>query len=145
MYQLEIDKQQLTLDGISYSKDELLNNPIIQSQYADLSLFLHQWFDGAQEIKVHTSGSTGTPKELIVSKQQMMQSARITCEFLELNKGDKALFCMPLNYIAGKMMVVRSLVAGLNLSIIHLADIHLPKQRIVSASLRWFHYKYTIH
>lgn len=45
----------------------------------------------------------------------MLQSAKITCDFLGLKKGDKALLCLPLEYIAGKMMVVRALYAGLEL------------------------------
>lgn len=64
---------------------------------------------------VHTSGSTGTPKELVVRKDRMMQSARLTCEFLNLQAGDTALLCMNLRYIGAMMVVVRSLVAGLNL------------------------------
>ena len=36
----------------------------------------------------------------------MEASARITCDFLGLKEGDTALLCMPLDYIAGKMMVV---------------------------------------
>ena len=39
----------------------------------------------------------------------------LTVRFLGLKQGDTALLCMPLQYIAGKMVVVRSLVAGLNL------------------------------
>jgi O-succinylbenzoic acid--CoA ligase len=50
-----------------------------------------------------------------VEKERMMASARLTCSFLGLKEGDSALLCMPLQYIAGKMVVVRSLVAGLNL------------------------------
>ena len=45
----------------------------------------------------------------------MMQSARLTCEFLNLQAGDTALLCMNLRYIGAMMVVVRSLVAGLNL------------------------------
>ncbi len=45
----------------------------------------------------------------------MEASARITCQFLGLKAGDTALLCLPLDYIAGKMMVVRSLVCNLRL------------------------------
>jgi len=45
----------------------------------------------------------------------MEASARITCRFLGLHEGDTALLCMPLDYIAGKMMVVRALTCGLKL------------------------------
>ena len=45
----------------------------------------------------------------------MEASARITCDFLGLHEGDTALLCLPLDYIAGKMMVVRALTCGLRL------------------------------
>ncbi len=80
-----------------------------------LYFFLEKRFDASPVIIVHTSGSTGTPKELVVRKDRMMQSARLTCEFLNLQAGDTALLCMNLRYIGAMMVVVRSLVAGLNL------------------------------
>ncbi|MDH6342433.1 o-succinylbenzoate synthase [Parabacteroides sp. PFB2-12] len=79
----------------------------------EVKSFLQEWQNENPLLLVHTSGSTGTPKELWVRKDRMMQSARITCAFLGLKKGDVALHCLPISYIAGKMMLVRSLVAGL--------------------------------
>lgn len=81
----------------------------------ELDLFLAEWFDASPYLTVQTSGSTGAPKKLAVQKARMVQSARLTCRFLGLRPGDSALLCMPLRYIAGKMMVVRALVAGLDL------------------------------
>ena len=81
----------------------------------DLEAFLQEWQNDEPTVWVHTSGSTGTPKPLQVEKERMMASARLTCSFLGLKEGDSALLCMPLQYIAGKMVVVRSLVAGLKL------------------------------
>lgn len=81
----------------------------------ELYAFLSEWNNSSPTIEVQTSGSTGTPKRMQVRKDQMINSARMTCDFLGLKKGDKALLCMPLQYIAGKMMVVRSLVADLDL------------------------------
>ena len=83
-----------------------------------LANFLTEWFDEKTTLKVHTSGSTGTPKELFVEKQRMLNSARATINFLGLKKGDTALLCMPLPYIAGKMVVVRALTAELNLLLV---------------------------
>ena len=51
----------------------------------------------------------------MVEKRRMLNSARITCDFLGLKQGDTALLCMSLDYIAGKMMVVRSIERGLQL------------------------------
>ena len=80
-----------------------------------LEEFLQEWRDGSPTLLVHTSGSTGSPKPLRVEKQRMLNSARITCDFLGLKPGQTALLCMPLDYIAGKMMVVRSLERQLRL------------------------------
>ena len=80
-----------------------------------LEAFLQEWHNDEPTVWVHTSGSTGTPKPMQVEKKRMMASARLTCSFLGLKEGDSALLCMPLQYIAGKMVVVRSLVAGLKL------------------------------
>lgn len=45
----------------------------------------------------------------------MRASARMTCDFLGLKPADTALLCMPLDYIAGKMMVVRALERNMKL------------------------------
>ncbi|MDE5987372.1 MAG: AMP-binding protein [Prevotella sp.] len=77
--------------------------------------FLAEWYNDYDRVLVHTSGSTGEPKPLWVEKHRMEASARITCSFLGLKPGDTALLCMPLDYIAGKMMMVRALTCGLRL------------------------------
>ena len=81
----------------------------------ELDAFMQEWQNEDPMVWVHTSGSTGTPKPMQVEKKRMMASARLTCQFLGLQTGDSALLCMPLQYIAGKMVVVRSLIAGLRL------------------------------
>ncbi len=118
MYELDIQKQTFTLGGVLYLREELLHPLGVEQEYVELHKFLSEWFDDNTYIKVHTSGSTGKPKELIVRKEQMMQSARLTCEFLKLRERETALLCMSLNFIAGKMMVIRALVAGLDLHLI---------------------------
>lgn len=113
-------QQRLLLEGKEYAPEDIFR---LVAEGAgncppalwDLYLFLNEWFDASPVITVHTSGSTGVPKELVVRKDRMMQSARLTCEFLNLQAGDTALLCMNLRYIGAMMMVVRSLVAGLNL------------------------------
>ena len=80
--------------------------------------FLSDWYSPASCLLVHTSGSTGQPKPLWVEKQRMVASALTTCRFLGLKPGDSALLCMSLDYIAGKMMVVRSLVCDLKLVVV---------------------------
>lgn len=80
-----------------------------------LNDFFTDWHSETPTLMVHTSGSTGRPKPLQVEKSKMLASARMTCDFLGLKPGDTALLCMSLDYIAGKMMVVRSLERRLQL------------------------------
>ena len=77
--------------------------------------FLSQWHDCRATVPVYTSGSTGKPKLMMAEKVRMEASARMTCKALGLKAGDKALVCLPMDYIAGKMMVVRSLVCDLQM------------------------------
>lgn len=80
-----------------------------------LENFLSEWNNDSDRVLVHTSGSTGKPKLMMVEKKRMLNSARITCDFLGLKPGDSALLCMSLDYIAGKMVVVRSIERHLHL------------------------------
>ena len=52
---------------------------------------------------------------MLVEKRRMEASAHITCRFLGLHEDETALLCLPLDYIAGKMMVVRAQTCQLHL------------------------------
>ncbi len=80
--------------------------------------FLEEWFSDSDTVKVQTSGSTGTPKVFDIEKSRMMNSAEMTCDFLRLKEGNTALICLPVEYISGKMMVVRSMMRKLKLIVV---------------------------
>jgi len=113
---------QLTLNGTSLTSQQLLdqhdklladsNSPL---WLVDLYDFLKSWMSESETISIQTSGSTGEPKEIIVSKQDMIISAKRTLNYFQLNSGDSILLALPVKYIAGKMIVVRALVGGLDL------------------------------
>jgi O-succinylbenzoic acid--CoA ligase len=67
---------------------------------------------------VLTSGSTGEPKKILIAKEKMILSANKTIRFFNLQDRVDALVCLSLNTIAGKMMLVRSLVGKWNLTIV---------------------------
>ena len=92
--------------------------------------FLEEWNNSSDTVMVHTSGSTGAPKPMSVEKSRMLASARRTNDFLGLQPGDTALLCMSLDFIAGKMMVVRALERHLRLITVEPSG-H-PLQTIVS-------------
>ena len=80
--------------------------------------FLLDWFDSKNYIEMETSGTTGVPKTISVHKQAMVDSALATGDFFELEPGNKALQCLPIKYVAGKMMLVRAMILGLELEFV---------------------------
>ncbi|NHN27540.1 AMP-binding protein [Flavobacterium jejuense] len=79
--------------------------------------FLLEWLDDDLYIEVETSGTTGKPKLIRLEKQAMIQSALATGDYFNLEPGNKALLCLSAKYIAGKMMLVRAMILGLELDI----------------------------
>lgn len=111
---------QFKLNGISFSKEELkevgysLIKEGVPFEQA-IGDFLLDWLNNGSEIMVRTSGSTGLPKRIALKKKGMVTSALATGDFFDVKAGDSALLCLPAEYIAGKMMLVRAMVLGLEL------------------------------
>ena len=82
-----------------------------------VKIFLEEWFSETTKVHVQTSGSTGVPKIFEIEKKKMINSAVMTCNFLGLKEGDSALLCLPVEYISGKMMIVRAIERKLKLRI----------------------------
>ncbi|KXK39792.1 MAG: AMP-binding protein [Saprospiraceae bacterium] len=80
-----------------------------------IGTFMQEWLNESDQILIQTSGSTGAPKVIEVQKSQMLQSAAATAKFFKFHPGQMALLALPMQYIAGKMMVVRALYSKLNL------------------------------
>jgi len=115
----------LILSGKFYSNDELVlfcreeisanKNP---GWKLDVYSFILNFLDDSAYISQQTSGSTGTPKTIQLTKNAMLNSAKLTSEFFQLEKEQVAVLCLPIKYIAGKMMVIRAFFARLNLVLI---------------------------
>lgn len=84
----------------------------------EIGHFLLDWLSNNDSIVVMTSGSTGVPKSITLRKKAMVNSAIATGSFFNLKEKDKVLLCLPASYIAGKMMLVRALVLGLEIDCI---------------------------
>ncbi len=104
----------VTLD----SKDSFSTTVTLSDEETDIVAFCRQWLAGQQDFVLHTSGSTGTPKEIALNRYQMETSAKATAEKLGLAKGTKALLCLHAGFVAGKMMLVRSLVNDWDLTVL---------------------------
>jgi O-succinylbenzoic acid--CoA ligase len=113
----------LLLEGEVYTKNSLLeyckeqaNNPGVPLWRREVLAFIALFLDPAGGTIIQlSSGSTGDPKSFTLSREAMLQSAQRTLSFFELNKEKRVLLALPVHYIAGKMMVVRALLGGLDL------------------------------
>ena len=105
------------INGKSFSNFEEIID-LSSSISEDLHHFLSLWFSTDAHILVMTSGSTGNPKSISLRKDFMINSALATGSYFQLGENTKALCCLPINFIAGKMMIVRALVLGWNLDVI---------------------------
>jgi len=111
------------LNGKQFSKEGLhmFANEIATSNEAyeqQLSKFILEWLDDKDFVALTTSGTTGTPKIIRLQKEAMVNSALATAEFFNLQANCRALHCLPTQYIAGKMMLVRAMVLGWDLDLV---------------------------
>lgn len=106
--------------------------------------FIRQWCDGTENFTQQTSGSTGIPKFISIARAQMIASASLTQQALQLKAGDTALVCLDPDYIAGKMMFVRSFVTDMKIVAVnpssnpfqhHLNNSHIDFAAFVPAQL----------
>ena len=108
----------LKLNRKTYSREEL-KQPLFENDLSDFEKstleFCRAWLADQQEFKIQTSGSTGMPKPINLLRSQMEASAKQTIEALQLKAGETSLVCLDTKYIAGQMMLVRSLMAGMNI------------------------------
>lgn len=85
--------------------------------------FLLDWLDDKDYLQVKSSGSTGIPKNIRIKKQAMVFSSIATGNYFKLQPSDSALHCLPTNYIAGKMMLVRAMILGLEIDLVEPASL----------------------
>lgn len=92
--------------------------PAAGEQINAVCAFSRAWLRGDDAFTVQTSGSTGAPRPIQLRRRQMIASARATGAALGLTAGMTALVCLPVQYIAGRMMLVRGFELGLDLVVI---------------------------
>lgn len=111
-----VDGRVYTLKALLEHCRELSLDANIPAWRREVFSFIRMFLDpSVGEITQRTSGSTGKPKAYLFHREGMAGSARRTLQFFDLRPGDRALLCLPVEYVAGKMMVVRALMGGLDL------------------------------
>lgn len=109
------------LNGLHFDRDslkEVAYSFIKEGQLFEKEMgdFLLEWTNERAVVEVRTSGSTGAPKIVIIKKDAMVASAISTGNFFSLEPGDTCLHCLPTHFIAGKMMLVRAMILGLEVT-----------------------------
>ena len=95
---------------LDFSKNINIESLFPENEFEEKVIsFLEDWFSHSETVSVQTSGSTGIPKVFEIEKKRMLNSSKMTCDFLGLKEGDTALLCLPVQYISGKMMLVRAI------------------------------------
>lgn len=109
------------LNGEAFPSAEALKeraNYLVENGKEDevaIGKFILEWLDENDFITVKTSGSTGIPKSIKLQKDHVFNSAEATVKYFDLKENTKALLCLSSEYIAGKMMLVRAMIAGWDL------------------------------
>ena len=109
------------LNGYYYDRNtlkEVAYNFIKEGDLYEIFMgdFILDWLDNSDSI--YLSASISKKNKILVKKQSLVSSAISTGDFLKVSVGDRALHCLPTNYIAGKMMLIRALILGLEIDLI---------------------------
>jgi O-succinylbenzoic acid--CoA ligase len=80
--------------------------------FPEIKLWVDDWLSNKSNFQFETSGTSGVRKQLIFSRTQLIASAKRTCDFFHLGSGTKVLHRLPMQFVAGKMNIVRALLAG---------------------------------
>lgn len=101
-----------------FSKLPLLQESSHNEVYISAAKFINEWLSGKGIFSQKTSGSTGKPKTISIARSQMIASAKRTASALNLDKNVSALLCINPEFIGGKMMLVRAMEFGWDLTLI---------------------------
>lgn len=119
--------KRLTMDGVTmsdleaYIKIDRLGKKSLAKKHAywgPIAETMLQLVLLRKGLTARTSGTTGPPKRITIPRRDLVNSARLTGEAFGLVPGDHVLLCLPGDFIAGKMMLVRAFALGLDLHII---------------------------
>jgi O-succinylbenzoic acid--CoA ligase len=95
-----------------FSEEKILNDKNLSSYEVylqDAFQFIQEWYNKKETVLGQTSGSTGLPKKMELSKKDMLNSAKATGQFFSFNETAVHFCPLPASFIAGKMMIVRSI------------------------------------
>jgi o-succinylbenzoate---CoA ligase len=111
------------LNGVSLNREDLWNVAYSfikegEDYQKKIGEFILDWLNGYEYVPMQTSGTTGTPKPIQVFKKAMVASALATGEYFNLPAHTRALHCLPAQFVAGKLMLVRAILLGWDMDVV---------------------------
>jgi O-succinylbenzoic acid--CoA ligase len=88
---------------------DVINFKPQDSYFKKVNDFIRLWESGVSEIEVQTSGSTGLPKKIMLSRKQILASVNQTKKAFYLDEQTLFICNLSVDYIAGKLMIIRAL------------------------------------
>lgn len=86
--------------------------------WRDTELFIADWLSIKSQFEIKTSGTTGVPRTLVFSRESLRRSAEITNQTFGLDQSTHYLMCLPVHFVAGKMMLVRAFESQARVTIV---------------------------
>jgi len=119
-FKSELLHPSFSIKGVPYALSDLLvfaQQLIKNGEDYEIAIghFFINWLSSNATILLSTSGTTNEPKLLEVSKASMVAHAKMSASYFSLKPGHKILHLLSNEFIAGKMILVRALVLGLDL------------------------------
>lgn len=100
--------------------------------------FLRFWFSDQHEWTTYTSGSTSEPKPIRISRHQLECSARLHLNYFNPDPETVGLvLCISARHVGGFMILVRALMANLDVLILAPASNPIPAEGLPSFR-KWF-------
>ena len=126
---INLKKQKLTLG-------QLKSRNIIQNTSADEKKVIKvvtDWLSNTTEFNLTTSGSTGKPSNILLQREQLIYSAQTSLDYLNREKSiQTTLLCINPDFIGGKMVIIRAIMAELDLTVIPASSqlVELPADKV---------------
>lgn len=119
----------LIIEGNDISIPDLVSGKLSIGSYSELQKsvlsFITTWYQDHASFEVLTSGSTGPPKTLVITREAMEESAKMTADAINLKSGMVSLLAMNPKFIAGKMMIARALTLNMDLVVVPSSSVPL--------------------
>lgn len=132
----------LWIEGKAFSPDqisEIEKLEVSNDWLMSVISFLKFWYSDARYFEAKTSGSTSEPKTIQISRDQLIISAESTIRhFAFSSETDGLVSCISARHVGGFMVLVRGILANLDVWILPPKSSPLPISDQMLMARKWF-------